>query len=87
MLPTGNCYLLDNVMVRVRKALRSHGHRPEEGPRRTIEAPMTHPSHAQFLLFCEEGLPSGIFLSGRRLITFLDSGYGFELTITVKKYS
>ena len=34
---------------------------------------MTHPSHAHFLLFCEEDLPSGMFLSGGRLITFLDS--------------
>ena len=34
---------------------------------------MTHPSHAYFLLFCEEGLISGMFLSGGRLITFLDS--------------
>ena len=34
---------------------------------------MTHPSHAHFLLFCEEGLPSGMFLSGGRLTTFLDS--------------
>ena len=38
-----------------------------------IEASMTHPSHAHFLLFCEEGLPCGMFLSGGRLTTFLDS--------------
>ena len=31
---------------------------------------MTHPSHAYFILFREEGLPSGIFLSGGRLTTF-----------------
>ena len=40
---------------------------------KTIEAPMTHPGHAYFLLFCEEGLPSGMFLSGGKLTTFLDS--------------
>ena len=34
---------------------------------------MTHPGHAYFLLFCEEGLPSGMFLSGGKLTTFLDS--------------
>ena len=34
---------------------------------------MTHPSHAHFPLFGEEGLPSGMFLSGGRLTTFLDS--------------
>ena len=33
---------------------------------------LTHPSHAHFLLHCEEGLPSGIFLSGEKLTTFLD---------------
>ena len=32
-----------------------------------IEAPMTHPSYDYFLLFCEEVLPSGMFLSGGRL--------------------
>ena len=37
---------------------------------------MTHPSHAHFLLFCEEDLPSGMFLSGGRLTNFLDSGFG-----------
>ena len=47
---------------------------PEEGPRKTIEAPMTHPSQVHFLLFCEEGFPLGMFLSGGRLTTFLDSG-------------
>ena len=34
---------------------------------------MTHPSHAHFLLFCEEGLPSAVFLSGGWLTAFLDS--------------
>ena len=63
---------------RVKKTLRSHGHRPEEVPRKTIEAHMTHPSHAYFLLFCEEGLPSWMFLSGGRLTTFLDSAYAIS---------
>ena len=58
---------------RVRKTLRSHGHRPEEGPLNTIKAPTTHPSHAHLLLFCEKGLPSGMFLSGGKFATFLDS--------------
>ena len=40
---------------------------------RKIEANMTHPSHTHFPLFCEEGLPYGMFLSRGRLITFLDS--------------
>ena len=37
---------------------------------------MTHPSHAHFLLFCEEGLPSGMFLSGGDLPSgmFLSGG-------------
>ena len=34
---------------------------------------MTHPSHAHFLLFCEEGLPSRMFLSRGWLTNFLDS--------------
>ncbi len=33
---------------------------------------MAHPSLAYFLLSCEEGLQFGMFLSGERLITFLD---------------
>ena len=41
---------------------------------KTIEAPITHQSHAHFILFCEEGLPSGLFLYGGRLTNFLDSG-------------
>ena len=34
---------------------------------------MTYDTHAQFLLFYGEGLPSWMFLSGGRLTTFLDS--------------
>ena len=34
---------------------------------------MTHPSHAHFLLFYVEGLPSWMFVSGGRLTAFLDS--------------
>ena len=34
---------------------------------------MTHPSHAHFILFCEEGLPSGMFLSGGKLTNESDS--------------
>ena len=40
-----------------------------EGPRKTIKTPMTLPSHAFFLLFCEEGLPYGMVLSGGNLTT------------------
>ena len=47
---------------------------PEEGPRKATKAPMTHPSHAHFILFCKGGLPFWMFLSGGRLTTFLDSG-------------
>ena len=42
---------------------------------------MTHPSHAHFLLFCEEGLLSGVFLSGGRLITFLGSAFSMQMKI------
>ena len=56
-------FLKEDSPVRIRKTLRSHGYWPEEGPRKTIGALMTHPCHAHFLLFCEEGLPSGMFLS------------------------
>ena len=45
--------------------LRSQSHTSpslEEGPRKTIETSKTRQSHAYFLLFCEEGLPPGIFL-------------------------
>ena len=47
------------------KALRSHGQNQEEGPRKTIETPLTHSSHAYFLLPCEEGFcPEGENCSG-----------------------
>ena len=43
---------------------------------------MTLPSHAHFLLFCEEGFLFGMFLSGERLNTFLD----FDLVTVAKIY-
>ena len=44
---------------------------------------MTHPSHAHFPLFCEEGLPSGMLLSGGRFTTILDSASKFKFRLTV----
>ncbi len=42
---------------------------------RTIENILPHPKHAFFSLLSEEGFQLGIFLSGGRLNTFLDSAY------------
>ena len=63
------------LITRVRKTSRSHGRWPEEGPRKTIGTSMPHPSYAYFLLFCEEGLPSTVFLTAGRLAIFLNSAY------------
>ena len=62
----------------VKKTLRSHGRWLEEGPRNTIEIAMTHPNHAYFLWFCEEGLRSSMFLTGGRLfLCTLREGFSF----------
>ena len=49
-----------------------HGRWLEEGLRKTVETLMTHPSHAYYFLFREEGMPPDMFLFGRRLTVFLD---------------
>ena len=64
--------LMGRVFSRGRKTLRSHGHYLDGGPRKIKETLLPHPSHAYFLLYCEEGLPYGMFLFGGRQSAFLD---------------
>ena len=47
---------------------------------KTIETSMPHPSHAYFLLFREEGLPSTFFTRGR-LTIFRDSAIASTLDV------
>ena len=46
-----------------------------------METPRTLPSHAYFLSFCEEVLPSGVFVgvSNSMFTTFLSLAYPFNL--------
>ena len=55
--------------------------------RKNIETPLTHQNHSYFPFSCEEGLPSGMFLFGGMLTTFLDFGLTrlFPLSIYTKK--
>ena len=62
-----------NVKKQIGTTLWSHGHYLVEGPQKTIITAMTHPSHANFLLSCEEGLPPICFCLEEGVLDFAKS--------------